>query len=65
MARPDVRGVARYLPSPMRSAIGIAALGAIVSGAAAQRRRRRAAATKDPTIWATSGSTGPRTPDDG
>ena len=69
MARPDVRGVARYLPSPMRSAIGVAALGAIVAGAAVERRRRRGptskgSAAKDPTIWATSGSTTGRKPHD-
>ncbi|WP_375502175.1 hypothetical protein [uncultured Jatrophihabitans sp.] len=58
----EARGVLRYLPTPVRSAIGIAALGAIVTGAAVQRRRRRAAA-KDPTVWATSGSTGKRRAD--
>ncbi|WP_375487822.1 hypothetical protein [uncultured Jatrophihabitans sp.] len=64
MARPDVRGVARYLPSPVQSMIGVAALSAIVAGAAVERRRRRNAAPKEPTVWATSGTTGPRLDDE-
>lgn len=62
MARADAKGLARYLPTAVQSALGVVALSAIVCGAAVQRRRRRAGSSGTDgvsnTPWATSGSTG-------